>query len=111
MTLGADMTAVIAAAVSAVLSQQAGSTGKILNLPEYHGIGSSVSFKSWYDKCNNLFEAFAIKNESRKVANLRLMLKGTAETVLKSYVLKNSDTQVIHKCWDESSKCLSRQDR
>ncbi|PVU91958.1 hypothetical protein BB561_004097 [Smittium simulii] len=39
----------------------------------------------------NLFDAFAILDLKRQVANLKLQLRGTAETTLESYVIKNSN--------------------
>ncbi|OMJ16767.1 hypothetical protein AYI70_g6399, partial [Smittium culicis] len=58
-----DLNSAIQATISAALRNQNASTGQTLVLPEYHGIGNSISFKSWYTKCMNLFEAFAIKDE------------------------------------------------
>ncbi|OMJ27694.1 hypothetical protein AYI69_g2863 [Smittium culicis] len=42
----AELTATIAAAVAVALANQSGITGQVLSLPEYHGIGSSTSFKA-----------------------------------------------------------------
>ncbi|PVU86660.1 hypothetical protein BB561_006609 [Smittium simulii] len=86
------LTQAITAAVSTALTQQASSSGQILSLPEFSGIGQSVSFKSWYNRCMNLFEAFAILDPRRKVANLKLQLTGTAETTMETFLLRNPGT-------------------
>ncbi|PVU87327.1 hypothetical protein BB561_006384, partial [Smittium simulii] len=103
MPTESELSIITATAVAAALAQQSGHTGQVLTLPEYHGIGSPVSFKSWFDKCKSLFDAFAIKEETRKLAHLRLMLKGTAETALSSYLLINP-TVVINNTNEFYSK-------
>ncbi|OMJ28600.1 hypothetical protein AYI69_g1920 [Smittium culicis] len=91
-----DLNSVIQATISAALCKQNAPTGQTLVLPEYHGIGSTLSFKSWYSKCMNLFEAFAIKDEVRMVANLKLQLRGTAETSLATYLLNNLNDKLFN---------------
>ncbi|OMJ12612.1 hypothetical protein AYI69_g9349 [Smittium culicis] len=95
------LTLAISAVINAALAQQSGASGQTLVLPEYHGLGSSISFKSWYDKCLDLFEAFGIRDKKRRVANLKLQFRGTAETEFANYMIKEnavvlSTTQILY---------------
>ncbi|PVU91678.1 hypothetical protein BB561_004274 [Smittium simulii] len=89
-----NLAEIISAAVAAALSQQSGTSGQTLTLPEYYGLGSPISFKSWFNKCIDLFEAFAIRDESRRVANMKLQFRGTAETELSNYIAKDNSTKL-----------------
>ncbi|OMJ15226.1 hypothetical protein AYI70_g7410 [Smittium culicis] len=89
-----DISSIISSAVAALLSQQSGIIGKFLNHPEYNGIGSPQSLKSCFDRCINLFDAFEIKDQARRVANLRLQFRGTAETSVGSYSLMNPTVMI-----------------
>ncbi|OMJ15873.1 hypothetical protein AYI70_g6964 [Smittium culicis] len=53
-----DISSIISSAVAAALSQQSGISGQVLNLPEYHEIGScqDLSYKSARQKVYKILD-------------------------------------------------------